>query len=258
MNINLKRYELFGWEYEQFNPINEKEVDWYLRFAKSTGGPVLELACGTGRLLVSIARAGFDIHGIDLSTGMLAIAKKEISQLQPEIRARIRIHNMDMSNFRINRKFGLIFIADNSFRELNTHKEQLRCLKCVYNHLRPNGKFLITERRFDPTKYIDNRRDIPWSEPIQNPTTGDLLSRKIVVQISDDEKRISGVMYYKIITSNGKESIEECPFEGPIMLTDDYISLLFDAGFTTKVYVGYKNKKDDGKDPILCFVCEKR
>ena len=55
MTDQLKRYELFGWDYPIQAPLSDEEVAWYLKFARETGGPVLELACGTGRLLCRLA-----------------------------------------------------------------------------------------------------------------------------------------------------------------------------------------------------------
>jgi SAM-dependent methyltransferase len=257
MKIDLKRYELFGWDYEYINPLTDKEVAWYLKFAKETEYPILELACGTARLLVSIAKAGFEIDGIDLCKNMLTIARKRISQLSPEIQARIRIHNIDMSNFQLGRKFGLIFIADNSFRELTTKKQHLSCLKSIYNHLRPNGKFLMTEHRFNSLKFVNGKREIPWSKPFRNTVTGDMVQRRIEIKLTENGKWISGVMFYKTIHADGNEIIDECPWYNPLLLKDNYISLFSEAGFSTKVFVGYEEKKDDGKDPFLCFVCNK-
>lgn len=255
MNVDLKRYELFGWDYEYINPLTDKEVAWYVRFAEKTGGPILEFACGTARLLVSIARAGFDIDGIDLSTGMLEIAKKRISQLSLEIQRRIQLYNMDMSDFKLDRKFALIFIADNSFRELKTKEQQLSCLRCVHNHLRPGGKFLVTVRRFDPSKFVGGRRDTLWSEPIRHPVTGDLVKRKVEIQLTENGRWIHGVMLYKTRHADSSETVEECPFEVPVMFRDDYISLFSEAGFSQNVFVGYEEQEDDGKNPILCFMC---
>jgi ubiquinone/menaquinone biosynthesis C-methylase UbiE len=47
MRPDLERYDRFGWDYELHNPLSEKAVSWYAKFASDTGGPVLELACGT-------------------------------------------------------------------------------------------------------------------------------------------------------------------------------------------------------------------
>ena len=166
MNMDLKRYNLFGWDYELINPLTPQEIDWYVRFAGKTGGPLLGLACGTARLLVALAWASFEADGIDLSTSMLEVAKKHISLLPSQICCRIRLHHMDMSSFALDQKIGLIFIADNSFRELKTREQQLSCLRCVRHHLHPDGKFLMTERRFDPQRFRSGQRDMAWSSPI--------------------------------------------------------------------------------------------
>jgi len=257
MDKSLKRYELFGWGYELINPLSDKEVGWYVKFARELNGQVLELGCGTGRLLVEIAKYGFDVEGIDLSKSMLEVAQKRISNLPPEIKARIRIHNLDMTDFQLHRKFNLIFIADNSFAELETRGKQLSCLKSVYPHLYPQGKLLITVRRFDPKEFVNGEKVTPWSKPFSNPETGDLVQRKVKTQLVENGKRIRGVIYYKTTHEDGKDTIEECPFERTVMLTDDYTSLFSEAGFSTKAFVGYEEKEDDGKDPIVCFVCGK-
>ena len=257
MNTDLKRYELFGWDYELNAPIGKQEVAWYKTFACGTTGPVLELACGTGRLLISIAKEGYEVVGIDLSTTMIRLARERISQLPLGIQKRIQLCNVDMSNFQLDRKFGLIFIADNSFRELMTRDQHLSCLQGVYDHLRPDGEFLMTEHRFDPTKFENGRRVWDWSEPIRHPETGDLVSRKVETQLAAGEKWVCGSMFYKTTHADGSETVEECPFKAPVMLGDDYISLFSEAGFSTRVFVGYNEQEDDGKNPILCFVCRK-
>ena len=253
----LKRYELFGWDYEWYRELSEQEINWYERFVRRTGAPVLELACGTGSLLVAIAEKGYEVVGLDLSTEMLRLARERVSQLPVEVQGRIQLHQGDMSNYQLDRKFGLIFIADNSFRELDTKGQMLSCLRCVYQHLRPGGRFLMTVRRFDPARFVNGRREWGWSEPICHPTTGDLITRRVAVQLSEDGKQLRGVMVYKTTHTDGSETVEECPYEAPVMLTEDYLSLLSEAGFSTTVFVNYEEREDDGVNPILCFVCRK-
>lgn len=257
MNQDLKRYDLFGWDYPHVNPLAEKEIDWYAEFARRTGGPVLELACGSARLLTAIARIGFTCDGIDLSAGMLAIAEEALSLLPPEVRSRIRLHRADISRFHLDRQFGLVFIADNSLRELSTRKQQLSCLRCVHRHLRSDGKFLVTVRRFDPVRYVHGRRDIPWSEPLRHPLTGDLVQRRIETRLSKDGKRIRGTMIYRTTRADGGESVEEYPFETPVMCRNDYLSLFSETGFSPHVFADYEEREEDGQNQVLCFVCDK-
>jgi SAM-dependent methyltransferase len=257
MNANLKRYEIFGWDYEHFNPLTEKKIAWYLKYAHKSKGPILELACGTGRLLIALAEAGFECDGIDLSTGMLKIAARQMAQLPPQMQSRIRIHNMDMTDFQLARKYNLIIIGDNSIGELETREEQLSCLKCSYQHLRPDGMFLLTVRRFNPASFVDGRKETPWSEQICHPITGHMVSRKVRMQLAPDGKSVHGVMRYKTTATNGREIIEEFYYDKPVMSPDDYISLLTVAGFSPTIFVDYEDRKDDGKGLIFCIVCDK-
>jgi SAM-dependent methyltransferase len=265
MNNNLKRYELFGWDYQHFNPLSGQKIDWYLKFARKTKGPILELACGTARLAIELAKNGFDIDAIDLSESMLETARKNISRLTPETQSRVRLHNMDISGYTLDRRYGLIFIADNSFRELVTREQQLSCLKCTHKHLLPDGFFLMTVRRFDADGFVNGQKETAWSEPVSpapdgtgHPITGAIVQRKMKIRLSKDGTKTEGILLYKITDTGGNQSFEECPFESIIMSTDDYITLLSEAGLAPTVYVGYEEKMDDGKNPILCFVCTKQ
>ena len=256
MENDLKRYDLYGWDYELINPLREKEITWYVRFARMTRGPVLELACGTGRLIEEVARAGFQVDGIDLARGMLEAANCRMSQLSTETRSLIQLHGFDMQNFCFDKEFGLIILADNSFRELKTCTEQISCLQCVHKHLRFDGRFLVTERRFDPERFAP-RDHVTWSSPITHPVTNDVVQRKVVVELSEDGKWIRGSMVYRTQFDDQTETLDECPFEAPILHVEDYLSLFSHAGFETSVFIDYEEIEDDGKGPILCFVCKR-
>lgn len=253
----LKRYELFGWDYEYLNPVTEEEVAWYVGWARKTGGPVLELACGTARLLVAIAEAGFEVQGIDLSPRMLEMARRRLSRLPAGVASRVLLHRADMTRFRLRTEFGLIVLADNSFRELTTEEGQLSCLECAQRHLRSDGRLLVTVRRFDASSLQSGRAESGWSEAIPDPVTGDLVKRRVETYLMQKGKRIRTAFSYRIAYGDGTDTLEECVSEAPMMIAEDYVSLFSRAGFRTRAFVGYEERADDGSDPILCFVCEK-
>jgi ubiquinone/menaquinone biosynthesis C-methylase UbiE len=67
-------YEFIAELYDHVVPYRERrDVDFFVAAARESGGPVLEVGCGTGRVLLPIARAGVDIVGLDLSSSMLAV-----------------------------------------------------------------------------------------------------------------------------------------------------------------------------------------
>jgi ubiquinone/menaquinone biosynthesis C-methylase UbiE len=257
MTDELTRYNHYGWDYEYFNPLTDKGIAWYLKWAQKTGGPILELACGTGRLMLEIAKAGFEIDGIDLSGTMLDIARKRIAMQPQKIQSRIRLVNADMSNFELDSRYGMIVIADNSFRELKTTAQQRSCLQHVYRHLRSDGIFLMTERCFNLSKFVHGKCEYPWSNGVQNPQNGDWTKRKISLSLAPDRKSIRGTMIYQTIHADGSESIESCPFMAPLMQQEEYLSLLSDSGFSTTTYNDYQELLDNSQRSILCFVSTK-
>ena len=112
------------------------DVDFYRGLARETGGPVLELGCGTGRVLLEIARDGLACTGLDASQAMLDVARSKASQPAPRwIHAAMQEFDLGGERFR------LIFSAFRAFQHLYTVEEQLSCLACVRVHLAPGGRF---------------------------------------------------------------------------------------------------------------------
>src|ERR1700758_2514991 len=82
-------------------------IDFYLGLAREAKGPVLEIACGTGRILLRCAQAGIDIDGLDLYEGMLATLRRkaEALGLSPTL------FRADMGDFQLPRRYALVMIT---------------------------------------------------------------------------------------------------------------------------------------------------
>jgi len=251
---DIKRYEQFGWDYDRYNPREPKAEAWYLDHLSRTGGPVLEIACGGGKLLEPIAAAGYEVTGLDLSGTMLGRARQRIETLPEDVAERITLERGDMSDFDLDRTFAAAILADNSFRELETRPELSACLSCIRAHLEPGGLFLLTEARFNPDLYPDGRRSWPWTRGYENPRTGETARRSVICHHRQDPPRIEGVMYYEITAPDGSVRVEECPYRGPVLTPDEYLEMLAAAGFESVLRVGYEDRPNDGKEPMLCFV----
>lgn len=115
------------------------DIGFFVNQARLRGGPVLELACGTGRILEPIVKAGFDGTGIDLSPGMLAEARRK----SREGGTRSRYLDGDIRQFALNERFGLIFIAGNSIWHLLDIDSFDACMSCVRQHLAEEGHFIV-------------------------------------------------------------------------------------------------------------------
>lgn len=121
---------------------SKAEIGWYLSKVKAFGGPILDLACGTGRVALLLAKEGYDVTAIDQSAGMLNQFKKKVEQEAPEVRQRIQIAEQRMSDFSLQSKFNTIICCDAFFHNL-TVEEQIGCLRRVAQHLTPQGRFVF-------------------------------------------------------------------------------------------------------------------
>jgi ubiquinone/menaquinone biosynthesis C-methylase UbiE len=124
------------------------DVQFYVSEALRSGGPALELACGSGRITIPIAKAGVEITGLDLSEAMLARAQEKAGKLEPEVEKRITLRSGDMRNFDLGRQFPLIIIPFRAFLCLMTLEDQKRALVQVHRHLQPDGRLIFNV--FDP------------------------------------------------------------------------------------------------------------
>jgi SAM-dependent methyltransferase len=112
--------------------------EYFQNEIKHTGGKVLEIGAGTGRLFINALNQGADIYGLDISEAMLEVLYKK---LQPEQYYRISLQNL--IDFTFDFKFDLIIAPFRVIMHLPDKKDQLKAIDNIYNHLNNNGKFIF-------------------------------------------------------------------------------------------------------------------
>ena len=139
----MPEYDAYSIYYDLLWADKQEDVPFYLDMAKETGGPVCELACGTGRILLPLARAGFEVTGIDMSQAMLDKLQAKLDKEPREVQARVALKCADMRDYRFSQKFKLVFCAFNSFLHLLTTDDQLACLNSVREYLADDGRLVL-------------------------------------------------------------------------------------------------------------------
>jgi len=129
-----QRYDLVEGAYATGN-----FLDFYRRQVVRYGEPVLELACGSGRLTIPLAEAGVQITGLDISAEMLNLATVKAA----ERGVKLSVVRGDVRSFHLGRAFKFIFIPAQSLTHLHTREEIEECLSCVRQHLAEDGRFLV-------------------------------------------------------------------------------------------------------------------
>ena len=125
--------------YDRVAADDRDDLPFYVDLASDSDGPVLELACGTGRIYLELLEAGVDADGIDLSRDALAILREKAGDagLVPPVR------RADVTDFSTDREYDLAICPFNALQHARTIEEQLSCLESVYDALAPGGRFVF-------------------------------------------------------------------------------------------------------------------
>jgi ubiquinone/menaquinone biosynthesis C-methylase UbiE len=142
------------------------ELDFYKKQIEKFGQPVLDVACGTGRLLLALLRAGIDMDGCDLSKDMLHFCRQRVQQEG----FHAHLIEQPMHAFKLPRLYKTIYICD-SFGLAGSQENDLETLRCCYRHLESEGALIlnIQAEYADPETWQlwleENRQHLPQAWP---------------------------------------------------------------------------------------------
>jgi SAM-dependent methyltransferase len=132
-----------------------RDIEFYVAEGRAAGGRVLELGCGTGRVLLPTARAGVEITGLDASANMLERCRSKLAAEPEEVRRRAGLVRGDLADFDLGRQFALITIPFRPFQHLLTVETQLGCLGAVRRHLAAGGRLIFDVFHVHPASVND-------------------------------------------------------------------------------------------------------
>ncbi len=225
--------------------------EFYLDLARKHGaGGVVDVACGTGAVLLYLAARGVDIDGTDLSEEMCRVASAKAEAMG----LRLRIIPADMTAFSSGRKYSLAIIARSGFMHLPTQELQIRALQNLREQLLPGG--ILTLNTFDPWPPMQAQQMQTGPE--------DYSFRLEYVNSSGNREKIYNAITYDPYTQqmSGSWKFEEYDADGRIIGTRvrpllmrqttrwEMFLLARLCGFeVTDIYRGYDGDKEDLHDP---------
>lgn len=162
--------DLYDWVYAW----KRDDIPFYVEEAQRSGGPVLELGCGTGRVAIPVAQAGIEVVGLDSSAKMLQVARRKARALGP-ISGKLTWARGDMRSLSLTRKFALVIIPYRGFLSLLSVEEQRRCLEGIKAHLLPGGRLVFDIFVPDLHTLTDDTAAPVHSWDVTHPETGHRL-----------------------------------------------------------------------------------
>jgi SAM-dependent methyltransferase len=173
------------------------ELDLLAEFLEDKRGPVIDLACGTGRLAIPLAEKGFEVTGVDIHKGMLGRAAEKAKGLPINwIRGDIRSIDLKL-------KSELIYMCGNSFQHFLANQDQNKLMEAVVNHLDKNGLFIFDTRFPSAEELLQPEQEEFWR------TITGKSGEQIKISTISKYDMISQIQHYRIIRrSNLEETVK--------------------------------------------------
>jgi SAM-dependent methyltransferase len=235
----------------------EGDLGFYLQLAQRHGPRVLEVGCGTGRVLLPLAKAGCEVTGVDASAHMLALLRDKLDS-ERNLAGHARLEQADMRDFRLEpeRPFDLAIVAVKTFAYLLEHADQRRCLQTIAQHLRPGGVLALDLLHPTPD-WIGEPIGQLRQDLIATNGDGVTVSRVESVVSVDLARQVRVIRSaYEVIDAHGNV-VQKRFVEWPYRWTHRFEAelLLERYGFEVEaVYGGYAGEPFASDSPAMIFV----
>ena len=175
----MTNQSLYPYLYHAHHSLYTEDIPFWLALAEKCAGEILELGCGSGRVLMRLAEAGRRVYGIELDAGMLLLLRQLLPPAQRDL---ARLIQADFTRFRLEMRFGLILLPCNTYSTLNTSQRQ-SLLTCVRRCLQTGGWFVFSVPNPQLLEHLPRRSESEVEEVFPHPLDGE------PVQVSSEWRR---------------------------------------------------------------------
>ncbi len=234
----------------------DEDLDMYRNFAELCGGKILELACGSGRLLLPLAISGYKLTGVDSSWAMLDIAQKGLEEAG--VTANCQLIQQDMCDLRLPEKYRLAIIALGSFGHITTRSRQQEALACVRQHLSKGAMFILDISNED-ARYMEALSGQVLHQGTWQQEDGSYITHFISPASSTAQHLLDLTHFYEVHRQG--EAVRRTVSQTDLYLFErNETELLLDqAGFVLRdVYGDYNFGPYEHESPRMIFIAEVR
>jgi SAM-dependent methyltransferase len=251
----MSQFDAFARYYDADYGAVDDDLPFYYQLAQRTGGPVLEVMCGSGRLLLPLARTGLHLAGLDVSGAMLGLARERL--VAAELSERVQLYEADIREHTPSGSFGLAIVAINSFMHLADTADQLAALEHIHAALRPGGLLAIDLFNPEP-RVLSEQHDVLVLDKTFTLADGTRV-QKFVAQHVDMAAQTSHVTFiYDEIDAEGQVRRSTLPFSMRWLYRYEMEHLLARAGFALDgVYGSYDLDDYSAESELLLLVARK-
>jgi len=252
----MSDYDLIAPFYDIEHAQFDEDLDMYRNFAELCGGKILELACGSGRLLLPLAREGYSLVGVDTSPEMLRLAQHSLEEAG--VAGHCQLIQQDICTLQLPEKFRLAMVALGSFGHIVTRQKQQAALAAIRRHLSIGATFILDISNED-ARYMEHLSGQMLHQGTWQQADGSYVTHFISPSSSITHHLLDLTHFYDV-HHQGE------PVRRTVSQTDLYLfernetDLLLDqAGFRVKdLYGNYDFSPYEHESPRMIFIAEAR
>jgi SAM-dependent methyltransferase len=231
----MSQFDAFARYYDADFGAVEDDIPFYRELARRCGGPILEPMCGSGRLLVPLARAGYRLTGVDVSSALLGLARAKLTAVG--LLGQVELLEADIRQTALAGPFGLVIVALNSFMHLSTATDQLAALGRIHAALRPDGLLALDLFNPDLRALAAYNGELIFDKSFV--TSEDTRVHKFVAQHVDPAAQIIYIHFiYDELDAEGRVRRSVLPFTMRWLYRYELEHLLARAGFALEAVYG--------------------
>ena len=233
----MSYYDPIARIYDPWSRSVTEDVEFYVEAALASGGPVVELAVGTGRIAVPIAEAGIRVIGVDLSQRMLDVAREQARERGVE--HLVELHHGDLCDPPIHERVPLVICPFRSLLHMAGTGEKLAALRAAHALLEPDGRFVFDV--FAPSREDIEETDGRWLERepgIFERADWDEPGRTLTLSVRSDD----------VVTSFGLHWLSR----------PEWDDLLDAGGFEVEEVWGWFDRRPFADEEDMVFSCRRR
>jgi SAM-dependent methyltransferase len=227
-------YDAIARIYDPWSRSVTEDVGFYVEQALASGGPVVELAVGTGRIAIPIAEAGIAVIGVDQSSVMLEVAGEAAEAAGVE--AMLDLRKGDLADPPVSERVPLVICPFRSLLHMENEGRKLRALRASRDLLEPGGAFV-----FDVFA--------PSPDDVEE-TNGRWLEREPGIFERADWDESARTLRLSVRSGDASASFDLHWLSAP-----EWLRLLDLAGFVVEHLYGWFDRRPHEGDEDMIFVC---
>ena len=234
-----------------------EDVDMYLQFIEAAGDPVLELGCGTGRILRGIAESGFAVTGVDSSAPMLEFARRVISLEGLGDSITLIEGDFSATNLVAPDAFGVVIVGLDSLLHATTLDDQLAVLRAAWQALDPRGQLIVDVLNPTPARLMAMDGGLTF-QGAWDMGAGARLDKLVSQTIDPADQLISSEIWYEAPTADGRVKRTRTGFTQRWIGIGELLLMLQLVGFQDwRIYGSYELDPLEAQSDRLIVAAEK-